>query len=80
MKILLLITYPWDKHKLKHFWEISVPPFTVYATDTFKPQKGSKDIIKVIHVTPVVKPQFYEVMRVLRLSKKKLFTTLFTKY
>jgi len=26
-----------------------------------KPKKGSKDIIKVIHVTPVVYPQFYEV-------------------
>jgi len=36
--------------------EIFVTPLTAYATTTFKPQKGSKDAIKVhvtlIHVTP----------------------------
>jgi hypothetical protein len=43
-----------------------------YATTTFKPHKGSKDMIKVIHVTPVVKPQFYEVTRVLCPKKHNL--------
>ena len=34
--------------------ELSVPPLVAYATKTFKPQKGSKDTIKLIQVTPVV--------------------------
>jgi len=39
---------------MNDIWELSVSPLTAYATTTFKAQKGAKDIIKVIHVTPVV--------------------------
>ncbi len=31
-------------------------PIDSNATDTFKAQKGSKDIIKIVHVTSVVQP------------------------
>jgi len=41
----------------------SLSPLTAYTTTTFKPHKGSKGIVKAIHVTPVVKPQVYEAMR-----------------
>ncbi len=30
----------------------------------FKVQKGSKDIVKIVHVTSVVQPYFYEAMRI----------------
>ncbi len=35
-------------------WEVSVSPLTADASITFKAQKGIKDIIEVVHVTPVV--------------------------
>ncbi len=31
----------------------------------FKAQKGSKDIVKIVHVTSVVQPYCYEAMRIL---------------
>ncbi len=41
------------------------------ATFTFKFQNGRKDIVKVIHVTPVVLTQFYEAMQVFVQKKTK---------
>ncbi len=35
------------------------------ATTTFKGQKGSKDIIKIFHVTSVVQPYIFEATRIL---------------
>ncbi len=35
------------------------------ATDIFKDQKGSKDIVKIVHVTSVVQPYCYEATRIL---------------
>ncbi len=35
------------------------------ATDMFKDQKGSKDIVKIVHVTSVVQPYCYEATRIL---------------
>ncbi len=37
----------------------------------FKVQKGSKDIVKIVHVTSVVQPSFYEATRILFLHKEK---------
>ncbi len=37
--------------------DLSDPPYSS-ATETFKTQKGSKDIIKKVHVTSVIKHQF----------------------
>ncbi len=37
----------------------------------FKAQKGSKDIVKIVHVTSVVQPLFYEAMRILFVFKAK---------
>ncbi len=34
--------------------ELSDPALDSNATDTFKAQKGSKNIVKVVHVTSVV--------------------------
>ncbi len=50
------------------------PPVFIY--DTFKFQNGRKDIVKVIHVTPVVLTQFYEATRVFVSKKKKKKTNL----
>ncbi len=36
-----------------------------------KAQKGSKDIVKIVHVTSVVQPSFYEATRILFVSKEK---------
>ncbi len=40
------------------------------TTDTFKAQKGSKDIIKMVHVTSVAQPQFFEATRILFVRKE----------
>ncbi len=45
-------------------------------TDIFKAQKDIKDIIKIIHVTSVVQPQFYEATRILFVQKKTKILTL----
>ncbi len=34
--------------------EFSYPAIDINATTTFKAQKGSKDIVKIVHVTSVV--------------------------
>ncbi len=36
--------------------ELSDPPIDSKATDTVKTQKGSKDIVKIIHVASVIQP------------------------
>ncbi len=37
--------------------KLSDPPYIdSNTTDTFKAQKGSKDIVKIVHVTSVVQP------------------------
>ncbi len=58
MKILSLITQPHVvqnlsdlrsslEHKLRYFW----PCINSSETDMFKAQKGSKDIVKIVHET-----------------------------
>ncbi len=37
---------------------------------TIKAQKSSKDIVKIIHVTSGVQPQFYEATRLLFVCKE----------
>ncbi len=39
-----------------HLREPSDPAIDSNATDTFKAQKGSKDIFEIVHVTSVVQP------------------------
>ncbi len=43
-----------------HLWNSNKvffhPPIDSNTTDTFKAQKGSKDIVKIVHVTSVVPP------------------------
>ncbi len=64
MKIVSLITHPHvvpnpdlclsSEHKLRYFDEIrelSDPPIDSNTTTIFKAQKGSKDIVKIVHVT-----------------------------
>ncbi len=36
----------------------------------FKAQKGSKDIVKIVHVTSEVQPQFYKGTRILFVCKE----------
>ncbi len=55
--------------------ELSDPPSEGNATPTFKVQKSRKDIIKIVHVTTVVQPSFFEATRILFVKTKK--TTLF---
>ncbi len=38
------------------FWDLSDPPIDSKDPNTFKVQKRSKDIVKIIHVTSVVQP------------------------
>ncbi len=40
------------------------------TTEMFKAQKGSNDIIKIVNVTSVVQPQFYEATRILFVRKE----------
>ncbi len=59
------------------FW----PSIDSKATDTFKAQKGSKGIIKIVHVTSVDHPQWYEATRILFVckenkTKKRLYSTM----
>ncbi len=47
-----------SKHKLRYFWlnpRAFWPSIDSNATDMFKAQKGSKDIVKIVHVTKIVK-------------------------
>ncbi len=37
----------------------------------YQAQKGSKDIIKIVHVTSVVQPQFYEATIILCVQRKQ---------
>ncbi len=46
------------------------------ATTTFKPQKGSKDIAKTVHLTSVVQPYSYEALRIFLCWKKTKIMTL----
>ncbi len=48
------------------FW----PCIDSNTTTTFKAQKGSKDIIKIVHVTSVAQPQCYEATRILLVCKE----------
>ncbi len=50
--------------------EFSNPAYN-NATDMFKAQKGSKHIGKIVHVTSVVQPSFYEAMRILFCANRK---------
>ncbi len=59
---ILFITHPFMSfinHKIKVFWwnpRAFWPCIDGNATDTFKAQNGSKDIIKIVHVTSVIQP------------------------
>ncbi len=47
------------EHKLRYFWwnpRAFWPCIDSNATKTFKVQRGSKDIVKIVHVTTVVQP------------------------
>ncbi len=57
-QIRKLIYFWWNP---RAFW----PCIDINTTDTFKAQKGSKDIIKIVHVTSVVQPLFYKATRIL---------------
>ncbi len=50
--------------------ELSDPPIHSKDPNTIKVQKRSKDIIKIIHVTSVVQPLFYEAQRILFVHKQ----------
>ncbi len=48
-----------SEHKISYFWlnlRAFWPSIDSNATTTFKAQKGSKDIVKIVHVTSVVPP------------------------
>ncbi len=51
--------------------ELSDPPIDSKDPYTVKAQKRSKEIIKIVHVTSVVQPVFYEATRILFVRKKK---------
>jgi len=60
MKIMSLMTHPpvrppfiFRKQLFYLVLELSVPPLKMYERYTVLVQKGNKDIIKVVHVTPV---------------------------
>ncbi len=40
-------------------------------TTTFKAQKGSKDIVKIVHVRSVVEPECYEATTILFCAQRK---------
>ncbi len=69
IKILSLMTCPHiipnlqdlrssSLHKLRYFWNLRAfwPSIDSKRTSTFKVLKGSKDIVKIVHVTSVVQP------------------------
>ncbi len=47
-----------SEHKLQYFWwnRELFDPLDGNVNDTFKAQKGSKGIVKIVHVTSVVQP------------------------
>ncbi len=56
MKMLSLITHP---HVFPNLWWnpwVFWPSADTKATDNFKTNKGSKDIVKIVHVTSVIQP------------------------
>ncbi len=75
---------PKMKHKLRYFlWNPRAfwPSIDGNKTDThFKAQKGIKDIVKIVHVTSVVQPEFYEATGILFVHKenKKNYSTIFS--
>ncbi len=78
MKILSLITHPQVVPKPKTFifvtqikiFFVSDPPIDSNIFTTVKAKKGSKDIVKTVHMTSVVLPQFYEITRILFVCKE----------
>ncbi len=72
-----------SEHKLRYFgWNPRAfwPCIDSKATKRFTVQKGSKDIVKIVHVTSVVQPSFYEAARIIFVHKenkdKWLYSTL----
>ncbi len=62
-----------SEHKLQYIWwnlRAFWPCIDRNGTDTFKAQKGSKDIVKIFHVTSVVQPLFYEASRIFYVRKE----------
>ncbi len=66
--------HPKMKQKLRYFWWILRtfwPSIDSNETGThFKAQKRSKDIVKIVHVTSLVQPEFYETTRILSVHKE----------
>ncbi len=60
--------------------ELSVHPIHSKDTNKIKVQKRSKDIIKIIHVTSVVQPLFYEAPRIYFVHKENNFIQQFVSY
>ncbi len=60
---------------LRTFW----PCIDSNATDKIKAQKGSKHIVKIVHVTSVVKLQFYEATKINKLLNKVIIFVIFIK-
>ncbi len=44
--------------------DLSKPCVDSKANDKFKAQKGTKHIVKIVHVTSVVQPLFYNATRI----------------
>ncbi len=59
------------KNVLDLIQELSGPPIDSKGPYTIKVQKGTKNIVKVVHVTSVVQSECYEVTRILFEVKKK---------
>ncbi len=55
---------------MRAFW----PCIDSKGTTTFKAQRGSKDIVKIVHVSFVVQLKFHEAMRIFLCTKKTKIT------
>ncbi len=69
------------KNILDLIQELSGPPIDSKGPYTIKVQKGTKNIVKVVHVTSVVQSECYEVTRILfEVKNKTKKTTLYINY
>ncbi len=69
-----------SEHKLGYFlWNLRAfwPCVHRQQHNWPKAQKGSKDIVEIVHMISVVQPSFYETTRILFVYKKNLKITLF---
>ncbi len=81
-RCFFLFAVRWALSATVYFWWNLItfwPCIDSNATDKIKAQKGSKDIVKIVHVTSVVKPQFYEATRINKLLNKVIIFVIFIK-